>query len=73
MQIPKTRFDELFCRAAGRCECTGDDCGKEFKDTSEAEVHLIDKDKPVTLENCQLLCKECHDQKECSCECTNKE
>lgn len=35
-------------------------CGKKFKSIKGVEIHRKDSNKTYSVENCQLLCRECH-------------
>lgn len=39
------------------------DCDKEFKSIKGVEIHRKDTAKAYSIENCELLCKPCHQKK----------
>jgi len=45
---------------AGMRECQA--CGQRFSALKGAELHRKDEDKGYSVENCELLCRECHQE-----------
>ena len=39
-------------------------CGRKFKSIKGVEIHRKDNEKVYSVENCQLLCKECHQKRD---------
>jgi 5-methylcytosine-specific restriction endonuclease McrA len=58
--------EAAFKRAGGRCECRRPDCGhqgrcqRKFAYYGSAEYHPRSNSGSNSLDNCQLLCLECH-------------
>ena len=45
----------------GMNSCQG--CNKKFKSLKGVEIHRIDSSKAYSIDNCELLCKPCHQEK----------
>jgi hypothetical protein len=45
---------------SGNKQCS--ECRKEFKTMKNVEIHRKDQDKIYSIENCVLVCKECHEK-----------
>lgn len=45
---------------AGGKKCEA--CGQPFKSSKGVELHRIDSSKGYSVENCDLLCRECHQE-----------
>ncbi len=46
---------------SGRQACLS--CDEEFKSLKEVEIHRKDSSLPYSIENCELLCRTCHQKK----------
>lgn len=55
-----------FERAGDQCECISKKCGHLFRcgSVDELEAHHIDRSKGDTLDNCRVLCQDCHEMTE---------
>ena len=51
---------ELWSMGISSCQ----DCNKEFNTIKGIEIHRIDSSKAYSIDNCQLLCRSCHQKKD---------
>jgi hypothetical protein len=47
---------------SGMKSCQTSGCGKEFKTLKNVEIHRRNNSKGYSVENCILVCRECHEK-----------
>lgn len=65
LQLDEIRAKRPIKRAlwkSGMTRCNG--CGKGFDSLKGLELHRIDPTRGYTIENCELLCRKCHQSKD---------